>query len=221
MQNMINNYNAIMSQHGIESEMYQPRNSLVPMVVEQTSKGERSYDIFSRMLKENQIYFIGQVEDNMCCLTVAQLLFLESESSEKDIWMYINSPGGSVVAGMSVYDTMQFVKPDVATLVLGQAASMGSLLAQSGAKDKRFMLPYARHMIHQPLGGFQGQASDIQIHAEEILRIKKSLTDVYVKHNSKGISEETFKADMDRDNFKNAKESLEYGLIDKILTHRP
>lgn len=220
MKKVINNFNAIMSQHGIESEMHQTRNALVPMVIEQTSKGERSYDIFSRMLKENVLYFIGQVEDHMSNLTVAQLLFMEAENSKKDIWMYINSPGGSVTAGMSVYDTMQFISPDVATIVMGQAASMGSCLAQAGAKGKRFMLPNARHMIHQPLGGFQGQASDFKIHAEEILRIKRDLTDIYVKHNSKGISRDTLEKDMDRDNFKTSQESLEYGLIDEIMTHR-
>ena len=189
------------------------------MVVEQTAKGERSYDIFSRMLKDRVIFLNGQVEDNMANLIVAQLLFLESESAEKDIWMYINSPGGSVTAGMSIYDTMNFIAPNVKTVVLGQAASMGSCLAQAGAE--RFMLPSARHMIHQPLGGFQGQATDFDIHAKEILRVKTDLTQIYVNHNSKKKTYKQLEKDMERDNFMNAEEALEYGLIDEILTKRP
>lgn len=221
MQRIINSVNSIMKENHVQAEAHMPKNALVPMVVEQTSNGERSYDIFSRLLKERIIFLNGGVEDGMACLTVAQLLFLESDSKDKDIWMYVNSPGGVVTAGMSIYSTMNFVKPDIATLVMGQAASMGSLLAQSGEKDKRYMLPYSRHMIHQPLGGFQGQASDIAIHAEEILRIKKELTEVYVEHNSKGKSFDELSKDMDRDNFMNPQESLDYGLIDQILKKRP
>jgi ATP-dependent Clp protease protease subunit len=195
-----------------------PNSALVPMVVEQTPKGERSFDIFSRMLKDRVIFLNGQVEDNMANLIVAQLLFLENESPEKDIWMYINSPGGSVTAGMAIYDTMKFIRPKVKTVVLGQAASMGSCLAQAG--DERYMLPSARHMIHQPLGGFQGQASDFEIHAKEILRVKKDLTQIYVKHNSKNKKYDEIASDMERDNFMNAKEALEYGLIDEIMETR-
>ncbi len=197
-----------------------PQSALVPMVVEQTPNGERSYDIYSRMLKERVIFFNGQVEDQMANLAVAQLLFLEHEDPEKDIYMYINSPGGSVTAGMGVYDTMQHISPKVNTVVIGQAASMGSLLAQGGT-GKRYMLPYARHMIHQPLGGFQGQASDFEIHAKEILRIKDELTQVYQRHNSKGKEFEELRKDMDRDNFMNAEEALKYGLIDEILQKKP
>lgn len=197
-----------------------PINAYVPIVVEQTSKGERSYDIYSRMLKERVIFMTGQVEDHMANLICAQLLFLESENPEKDIHLYINSPGGVVTAGMAIYDTMQFIKCDVSTVVMGQAASMGSLLAQGGAAGKRFMLPSGRHMIHQPLGGARGQASDIEIQANEILRMKKELTDIYVKHNSKGKTFEEFKNAMDRDNFMTAEQALEFGLIDKIITKR-
>jgi ATP-dependent Clp protease protease subunit len=195
--------------------------NLVPMVVESTSKGERAFDIYSRLLKERIVMLNGPVEDYMSNLIVAQFLFLESENTEKDISLFINSPGGVVTAGMAIYDVMQFVKCDVATYVMGQACSMGSLLATSGAKGKRFMLPNARHMIHQPSGGARGQATDMAIQVEEILKMKKSLTDIYVKHNSKGKSFEQFAADMERDKFMSAQEALDYGLIDRIIEKRP
>lgn len=194
--------------------------TLVPMVVESTSKGERAFDIYSRLLKERIIMLNGPIEDHMANLVVAQLLFLESENPDKDINLFINSPGGVVTAGMSIYDTMQFIKPDVATYVMGQACSMGSLLAQAGSQGKRFMLPNARHMIHQPSGGARGQATDMQIQVEEILKMKKSLTEIYVKHNSKGKSFDQLSADMERDKFMSAEEALEYGLIDKIVEKR-
>jgi ATP-dependent Clp protease protease subunit len=190
------------------------------MVIESTSKGERAYDIYSRLLKERIIMLNGEVEDHMASLIVAQLLFLESENPDKDIAMFINSPGGVVTAGMSIYDTMQFIKPDVATYVMGQACSMGSLLAQAGAAGKRHMLPNARHMIHQPSGGARGQATDIQIQAKEILKMKENLTNIYVKHNSKGKTFEQLTQDMERDFFMSAEEALEYGLIDKIIEKR-
>jgi ATP-dependent Clp protease protease subunit len=193
--------------------------SLVPIVIEQTAKGERSYDIYSRLLRDRVILLEGEVHDQMANLIVAQLLFLESEG-EKDISMYINSPGGSVTAGMAIYDCMQFIKPDVQTIVMGQACSMGSLLATAGAKDKRFMLPSARHMIHQPSGGARGQATDMLIQVEEILAMKKYLTGIYVKHNSAGKTFEQLTADMERDNFMSAQQALEYGLIDKIIEKR-
>jgi len=193
---------------------------LVPMVVESTSKGERAYDIFSRLLKERIIMLNGPVEDQMANVIVAQLLFLESENPDKDISLFINSPGGVVTSGMSIYDTMQFIKPDVSTYVMGQACSMGSLLATSGAKGKRFMLPNARHMIHQPSGGARGQATDMQIQVEEIIKMKKSLTEIYVKHNSRGKTFAQMTADMERDKFMSADEALAYGLIDKIITER-
>ncbi|AGI33402.1 TPA: ATP-dependent Clp endopeptidase proteolytic subunit ClpP [Mannheimia haemolytica] len=192
--------------------------ALVPMVVEQTSKGERSYDIYSRLLKERIIFLNGQVEDNMANLIVAQLLFLEAEDPEKDIYLYINSPGGVVTAGLAIYDTMNFIKPDVATLCTGQAASMGAFLLSAGAKGKRFALPHARIMIHQPLGGARGQATDIQIQAEEILRLKATLTRRMAEHS--GQSYEKVLADTERDNFMSAEEAAEYGLIDKVLTSR-
>lgn len=195
--------------------------NLVPMVVESTSKGERAFDIYSRLLKERIVMLNGPVEDYMSNLIVAQFLFLESENTEKDISLFINSPGGVVTAGMAIYDVMQFVKCDVATYVMGQACSMGSLLATSGAKGKRFMLPNARHMIHQPSGGARGQATDMAIQVEEILKMKKSLTDIYVKHNSKGKSFEQLTADMERDKFMSAQEALDYGLIDRIIEKRP
>ncbi len=195
--------------------------TLVPMVVESTSKGERAFDIYSRLLKERIIMLNGPVEDYMANLVVAQLLFLESENTEKDINLFINSPGGVVTAGMAIYDVMQFVKCDVATYVMGQACSMGSLLAQSGAAGKRFMLPNARHMIHQPSGGARGQATDMAIQVEEILKMKKTLTDIYVKHNSKAKSFEQLTADMERDKFMSAQEALDYGLIDRIIEKRP
>ena len=194
--------------------------SLIPMVVESTQKGERAYDIYSRLLKERIIMLNGPIEDQMANTVVAQLLFLESENPNKDIALFINSPGGVVTSGMSIYDTMQFIKPDIATYVMGQACSMGSLLAQSGAEGKRNMLPNARHMIHQPSGGAGGQATDMQIQVAEILKMKKNLTDIYVKHNSKGKDYDTLAADMERDKFMSANEALEYGLIDKIIEKR-
>lgn len=193
--------------------------SLVPIVIEQTSKGERSYDIYSRLMRDRVILLEGEVHDQMANLIVAQLLFLESEG-DKDISMYINSPGGSVTAGMAIYDAMQFIKPDVQTIVMGQACSMGSLLAQAGAKGKRMMLPNARHMIHQPSGGARGMQSDIEISYKEITYLKKRLTDIYVRHNSAGKTYEEFERDMDRDKFMSAEEALAYGLIDKIIEKR-
>lgn len=195
--------------------------ALVPMVIESTSKGERAFDIYSRLLKERIIMLNGPVEDHMANLIVAQLLFLESENTNKDIALFINSPGGVVTAGMSIYDTMQFIKPDVATYVMGQACSMGSLLAQAGAEGKRYMLPNARHMIHQPSGGAGGQATDMEIQVNEIIKMKKNLTEIYVKHNSKGKQFEELSADMERDKFMSASEALDYGLIDKIIDKRP
>lgn len=195
--------------------------TLVPMVIESTSKGERAFDIYSRLLKERIVMLNGPVEDHMANLIVAQLLFLESEHPEKDISLFINSPGGVVTAGMSIYDTMQFIKPDVATYVMGQACSMGSLLAQSGAAGKRYMLPNARHMIHQPSGGARGQATDMQIQVEEIIKMKRNLTEIYVKHNSKGKNFDQLTADMERDKFMSSQEALDYGLVDKILEKRP
>lgn len=195
--------------------------SLVPMVVESTSKGERAYDIFSRLLKERIIMLNGPIEDGMASLVVAQLLFLESENPDKDISLFINSPGGVVTAGMSIYDTMQFIRCDVSTYVMGQACSMGSLLAQAGAAGKRYMLPNARHMIHQPSGGARGQATDMEIQVREILKMKKELTGIYQKHNSKGKTFEQLTADMERDNFMSAEEALNYGLIDQIIEKRP
>ena len=195
--------------------------ALIPMVIETSSKGERAYDIYSRLLKERIIMLNGPVEDHMANLVVAQMLFLESENPNKDISLFINSPGGVVTAGMSIYDTMQFIKPDVATYVMGQACSMGSLLAQAGAPGKRNMLPNARHMIHQPSGGAGGQATDMEIQVTEILKMKKNLTNIYVKHNSKGKTYDQLAADMERDKFMSAEEALEYGLIDKIIDKRP
>lgn len=194
------------------------QNALVPMVIEQTSRGERSYDIYSRLLKERVIFLVGQVEDHMANLIVAQMLFLESENPEKDIHLYINSPGGSVTAGMAIYDTMRFIKPDVTTMCIGQAASMGSFLLSAGAKGKRFALPNSRVMIHQPLGGFQGQASDIQIHAQEIMQIKNKLNAALAEHTGQDIK--TIEQDTDRDNFMSADQACEYGLVDKVLTNR-
>ncbi len=194
--------------------------ALVPMVIESTSKGERAYDIYSRLLKERIIMLNGPVEDHMANLIVAQLLFLESENRDKDINLFINSPGGVVTAGMSIYDTMQFIKPDVATYVMGQACSMGSLLAQAGAKGKRHMLPNARHMIHQPSGGARGQATDMEIQVREILAMKKNLTEIYVKHNSAAKTFDQLSKDMERDYFMSAQEALEYGLVDEIIKQR-
>lgn len=193
-------------------------NALVPMVIEQTAKGERSFDIYSRLLKERVIFLTGQVEDHMANLIVAQLLFLESENPEKDIYIYINSPGGSVTAGLSIYDTMQYIKPNIATVCVGQAASMGAFLLSGGTKGKRYCLPNARVMIHQPLGGFQGQATDFEIHAREILYIKEKLNRLMAEHSGK--SYEQVCKDTERDNFLSAQQALEYGLVDAILTNR-
>ena len=195
-----------------------PMAQLVPMVVEQTSRGERSYDIYSRLLKERVIFMVGQVEDHMANLVVAQLLFLESENPDKDIHLYINSPGGSVTAGMSIYDTMQFIKPDVSTMCIGQAASMGAVLLAGGAEGKRYALPHSRTMIHQPLGGFQGQAADIEIHTKEILEIRERLNTVLAKHTGQAM--DRIRTDTDRDFFLSAAESVEYGLIDKVMESR-
>lgn len=200
--------------------MKDPSNTgLVPIVIEQTARGERSFDIYSRLLKERIVFMIGQVEDYMANLIVAQILFLESENPDKDIHFYINSPGGSVTAGMSIYDTMQFVKCDVSTMCIGQAASMGAFLLTAGAKGKRFALPNARVMIHQPLGGFQGQASDIEIHAKEILKIKGQLNQLLANHTGKPLKQ--VEKDTDRDNFMSAEEAREYGLIDLVVSRRP
>lgn len=193
-------------------------NDLVPMVIEQTSRGERSFDIFSRLLKERIIFLNGEVNDTSASLIVAQLLFLESEDPDKDIWFYINSPGGVVTSGLAIYDTMQYIKPKVATLCMGQACSMGSLLLQAGAKGKRFSLPNSRIMIHQPSGGYSGQATDIEIHTKEILKIKKKLNNIYVKHTGQKLS--AIEKNMERDNFMSAEEALKFGLIDKIITSR-
>ena len=202
----------------IQDSLTPPMNSLVPIVGEQTAKGERSYDIYSRLHKERVIFLTGQVEDYMANLVVAQLLFLESENPEKDIYLYINSPGGSVTAGMSIYDTMQFIKPDVSTVCMGQACSMGAFLLAGGAKEKRFVLPHSRVMIHQPLGGFQGQASDIQIHAMEILKIKQTLNERLAFHTGQPL--ERIERDTDRDNFMSAEQAVEYGIVDAVLTKR-
>jgi len=193
-------------------------SGLVPMVVEQTSRGERSYDIYSRLLKERVIFLVGQVEDHMANLVVAQLLFLEAENPDKDIHLYINSPGGSVTAGLSIYDTMQFIKPDVSTICIGQACSMGAFLLNAGAGGKRFCLANARTMIHQPSGGAQGQATDISIHAEEILKIRQRLNEIMAEHS--GRSYEDIARDTERDNFMSAQESKDYGLVDGVLTSR-
>ncbi|WP_425056850.1 ATP-dependent Clp endopeptidase proteolytic subunit ClpP [Pseudomonas abyssi] len=196
----------------------QAAGGLVPMVIEQSARGERSYDIYSRLLKERVIFLVGQVEDYMANLVVAQLLFLESENPDKDIHLYINSPGGSVTAGMAIYDTMQFIKPNVSTLCIGQACSMGALLLAGGAEGKRFCLPHARMMIHQPLGGFQGQASDIEIHAREILFIRERLNKVLAGHTGQPL--DVIARDTDRDRFMSGTEAVEYGLIDKVLESR-
>ncbi|OIN09061.1 ATP-dependent Clp endopeptidase proteolytic subunit ClpP [Oceanisphaera psychrotolerans] len=206
---MSNNHNPMMDG---------PLAALIPMVVEQTAKGERSYDIYSRLLKERVIFLTGQVEDHMANLICAQLLFLESENPEKDIYLYINSPGGSVTAGMSIYDTMQFIKPNVSTVCMGQACSMGAFLLAGGAAGKRFALPNSRVMIHQPLGGFQGQASDIQIHAKEILYIKEKLNRLLAEHTGQELS--IIERDTDRDNFMSSEQAKEYGLVDEVLFKR-
>ena len=195
--------------------------NLVPMVVDQSANGERSYDIFSRLLKERVLFLTGEVNDYQADLLCAQFLFLESENPEKDIHFYINSPGGAVTAGMAIYDTMQFIKPDVSTTVMGQACSMGSLLATAGAAGKRYILPNARHMIHQPSGGAGGQATDMEIQVKEILKMKRSLTEIYVKHNSAGKTLDEMLKSMERDNFMDPHEALAYGLVDQVIDHRP
>ena len=192
---------------------------LIPMVVEQTSRGERAYDIYSRLLKERVIFIVGPIEDHMANLIVAQLLFLESENPDKDIHVYINSPGGSVTAGLAIYDTMQFIRPHVSTMCIGQAASMGAVLLAAGEKGKRYCLPNSRTMIHQPLGGFQGQASDIEIHAREILLIREKLNGILAHHTGQPL--EKIGDDTERDNFMSAEQSRDYGLIDQVLSHRP
>lgn len=191
---------------------------LVPMVIEQSARGERAYDIYSRLLKERVIFLVGQVEDHMANLVVAQMLFLESENPDKDIFLYINSPGGAVTAGMAIYDTMQFIKNDVSTLCIGQACSMGALLLAGGAKGKRHCLPNSRIMIHQPLGGFQGQASDIEIHTKEILKIRHKLNEILAKHTGQSI--ERVEKDTDRDRFMGGEEASEYGLVDSVIQER-
>ena len=191
---------------------------LVPMVIETTGRGERAYDIYSRMLKERVVFLVGPVEDHMSNLIVAQLLFLESENPDKDIHLYINSPGGAVTAGLAIYDTMQYIKPDVSTVCIGQAASMGALLLTAGAKGKRFCLPHARMMVHQPLGGFQGQATDIEIHAREILRVRERLNTIMVKHT--GRTMEQIEQDTDRDYFLDGTEAVNFGLIDTVIEKR-
>ena len=207
-------------QNNITSQNANPiSNALVPMVVEQTNRGERSYDIFSRLLKERIIFLTGQVEDHMANLICAQMLFLEAEDPEKDIFLYINSPGGVVTAGMSIYDTMNFIKPDVSTLCMGQACSMGSFLLSSGAKGKRFSLPQSRIMIHQPLGGYQGQATDIEIHTKEILRLRETLNGILANNCDRSLEE--LQRDTERDNFMSAQEAKEYCLIDEVINQRP
>ena len=207
-----------MTDKNYNSDMADITSQLVPMVVEQTSRGERAYDIYSRLLKERVIFLVGPVEDHMANLVVAQLLFLESENPDKDIHLYINSPGGSVTAGLSIYDTMQFIKPDVSTMCIGQAASMGAVLLAGGAKGKRYALPHSRTMIHQPLGGFQGQATDIEIHAKEILEVRERLNSILAKHTGQPL--ERIQQDTDRDFFLSAPESVEYGLIDSVMEAR-
>ena len=192
--------------------------NLVPMVVEQSSRGERAYDIYSRLLKDRVVFIVGPVEDHMANLVVAQLLFLESENPDKDINLYINSPGGSVSAGLAIYDTMQFIRCDVSTMCVGQAASMGAVLLAAGAKDKRYALPHSRVMIHQPLGGFQGQATDIDIHAREILKIRQQLNELLAAHT--GQSVDTIAGDTERDNFMDPQQAMKYGLIDKVFENR-
>ena len=192
--------------------------NLVPMVVEQTARGERAYDIYSRLLKERVVFVVGPVEDHMANLVVAQLLFLESENPDKDIHIYINSPGGVVTAGLSIYDTMQFIKPDVSTICVGQAASMGAILLAGGAKGKRYCLPHSRIMIHQPLGGFQGQAADIDIHAREVLKVRDRLNEILAQHT--GRPKEKVAQDTDRDFFMGGEEAVDYGLVDKVLSRR-
>lgn len=207
-----------MSQNPFNGSAMDANAALIPMVIEQTSRGERSFDIFSRLLKERVVFLVGPVEDHMANLIVAQLLFLESENPDKDIHLYINSPGGSVSAGMSIYDTMQFIKPDVSTLCVGQAASMGAFLLAGGARGKRACLPNSRVMIHQPLGGYQGQATDIEIHTREILKIRDTLNRILAEHTGQDL--ETIAKDTDRDNFMDPHQAKEYGLIDTVLDKR-
>ena len=203
----------------IRDGMVDPQSlGLVPMVIETTGRGERAFDIYSRLLKERVIFMVGQVEDHMANLIVAQMLFLESENPDKDIHLYINSPGGAVTSGMAIYDTMQFIKPDVSTVCMGQAASMGALILTGGAAGKRYCLPHSRVMIHQPLGGFQGQATDIEIHAREILRVRERLNDILKKHTGQDLA--TIEADTERDRFMEAGEAMKYGLIDKVISDR-
>lgn len=198
--------------------MYYKENNLIPMVVEQSSRGERAYDIYSRLLKERIIFLVGKIEDEMANSIIAQLLFLESENSDKDIALYINSPGGYISSGLAIYDTMQFIKPNISTLCIGQACSMGALLLTSGEKNKRHALPNARIMIHQPLGGFHGQASDIEIHAKEMMKVKELVNNILSKHTSKSIIQ--IEKDTNRDNFMSTKEAINYGLIDSMLNKR-
>jgi ATP-dependent Clp protease protease subunit len=203
----------------MHDRMTEPQGlGLIPMVIEQSGRGERAYDIYSRLLKERVVFMVGPVNEMSANLVVAQLLFLESENPEKDISFYINSPGGSVSAGLAIYDTMQFIKPDVSTLCIGQAASMGAFLLTAGTKGKRFALPNSRMMIHQPMGGFQGQASDIEIHAREILYLRKRLNELMAQHTGQDV--ETIGRDTDRDNFLSAEEAVKYGLVDKVLVSR-
>lgn len=203
----------------LSDALYAPQNALVPMVIEQSGRGERSFDIFSRLLRERVIFLTGQVEDGMANLIVAQMLFLEADNPEKDIHLYINSPGGVVTAGMAIYDTMNFIKPDVSTICMGQAASMGSFLLSAGEKGKRYALANSRIMIHQPLGGFRGQASDIEIHAREIIELKAKLNQLLAEHTGQPV--EKLERDTDRDNFMSAKQACEYGLVDVVLDKRP
>jgi ATP-dependent Clp protease protease subunit len=206
-------------EQAIESDLLRPRGlGLIPMVIETTGRGERAYDIYSRMLKERVVFMVGPVDDHTANLVVAQLLFLESENPDKDIHLYINSPGGVVNAGLAIYDTVQFVKPDVSTVCIGQAASMGALILAGGAKGKRYSLPHSRMMIHQPLGGFQGQATDIDIHAREILRVRERINKILVKHT--GQSAKKIQQDTDRDNFMDAEEAVGFGLVDEVIEKR-
>lgn len=208
-----------MSPRGSRSDVLSTKGlNLVPMVVEQTARGERAYDIYSRLLKDRVVFIVGGIEDQVANLVVAQLLFLESENPDKDIHLYINSPGGIVTAGLSIYDTMQFIKPDVSTICVGQAASMGSLLLAGGAKGKRFCLPHSRIMIHQPSGGFQGQASDIDIHAREVLKLREQLNQIFAKHTGQTV--ERIAKDSDRDNFMDGPAAVEYGVVDTVLEQR-
>ena len=200
------------------SKISEHMNNLIPMVVEQSSRGERAYDIFSRLLKERIVFVVGQITDNVASLTTAQLLFLESENPKKEIYLYINSPGGLVTAGLGIYDTMQYIKPEVSTLCIGQACSMGSFLLTAGAKGKRFSLPNSRIMVHQPSAGFQGQATDIEIHANEVLSLKKRLNEIYSKHTGHSVDE--IKLALERDNFMTAEDAKSFGLIDKVVDKR-